>query len=131
MQLGTAALLHSAVAVTWEPSPAHRYQWRPSVLVALVLTAPLASAAGFWVQTAAQRLIPPTRTAIILTMEPIFAGVFGYLLLGERLDGRGWAGAALILAGMLAAELGAVREPDYDEEPAGDEAGAGQSAALP
>jgi drug/metabolite transporter (DMT)-like permease len=38
-------------------------------------------------------------------MEPVFAGLFGFLLLGERLTGRGWIGCACILAGMLLAEL--------------------------
>jgi drug/metabolite transporter (DMT)-like permease len=43
---------------------------------------------------------------VILTMEPVFAGLFGFLLAGERLEARGWAGACCILAGMLVAELG-------------------------
>jgi drug/metabolite transporter (DMT)-like permease len=43
---------------------------------------------------------------VILTMEPVFAGLFGFLLAGERLAARGWLGAGLILAGMLVAELG-------------------------
>lgn len=71
----------------------------------IALTGIVASALAFFVQTAAQRVIPPTRTAIILTAEPVFAGVFGYLLAGEVLTARGYLGAALILAGILAAEL--------------------------
>ena len=39
-------------------------------------------------------------------MEPVFAGLFGFLLAGERLSVGGWLGAALILAGMLVTELG-------------------------
>lgn len=116
VQLAVAGVLHTAVALLIEV-PAASYGWDAQVVFALVLTALLASAAGFWVQTAAQRVIPPTRTAIILTMEPVFAGVFGYLLLDERLALRGWMGAGLILAGMLTAELGAKDEPDLDEEP--------------
>jgi drug/metabolite transporter (DMT)-like permease len=72
---------------------------------AVVITGLFASAVAFTVQTAAQRHIGPTRTAVILTMEPVFAGLFGYLLLDERLTLRGWIGAGLILAGMLVAEL--------------------------
>ena len=126
VQLATAALLHAAVALVWE-APRAAYRWDGQVVAALALTAVLASAVGFLVQTAAQRVIPPTRTAIILTMEPVFAGLFGYLLLDERLSGRGWLGAALILAGMLTAELGAVGEPDLDEEADA----AAQPAAVP
>jgi drug/metabolite transporter (DMT)-like permease len=76
------------------------------VWVALAVTAVLASAGGFLIQTRAQRDVPPTRTAIILTMEPVFAGLFGFLLAGDRLAARGWLGAACIVTGMLVAELG-------------------------
>jgi drug/metabolite transporter (DMT)-like permease len=75
------------------------------VWVALVITSVAASAGAFLIQTRAQREVSPTRTAVILTMEPVFAGLFGFLLAGERLSGRGWLGAGLILAGMLVAEL--------------------------
>lgn len=74
----------------------------------LVSTGIGASAIGFWVQTRAQQIIPPTRTAIILTVEPVAAGVSGYLFAGDLLGIRGWIGAALILAGVVWVEL---REP--------------------
>jgi len=76
------------------------------VWVALAITSVAASAAAFLIQTRAQREVSPTRTAVIFTMEPVFAGLFGFLLAGERLSGRGWLGAGMILAGMLTAELG-------------------------
>jgi drug/metabolite transporter (DMT)-like permease len=124
VQLAVAALLHGALAVASE-APRAGYRWDAVVIGALLVTALLASAAGFWVQTAAQRVIPPTRTAIILTMEPVFAGLFGYALLRERLSGQGWLGAGLILAGMLTAELGAASEPDLGEEIAAEPQSAG------
>jgi drug/metabolite transporter (DMT)-like permease len=37
-------------------------------------------------------------------MEPVFAGLFGYLLAGDRLSAVAWVGAAVILGGMLVAE---------------------------
>ncbi|HZK48503.1 MAG TPA: DMT family transporter [Thermoleophilia bacterium] len=79
--------------------------WEPSVLVALGVTALFASAAAFYIQTFAQKHASSTRTAVILTMEPVFAGLFGYALAGERLSLAGWAGAAAILCGMLVSEL--------------------------
>jgi drug/metabolite transporter (DMT)-like permease len=104
VQLLAAGLLHGAVALPLE-APAQPYSWSAEVLVALLVTGLLASAAAFWIQTAAQKVVSPTRTAIIFTMEPVFAGLFGYLLLGEVLTGAGWLGSGLILAGMLVAEL--------------------------
>ena len=64
----------------------------------------MASALGFLVQTYAQRLISPARTALILAAEPAFAGLFGYLLQDERLSALGWLGAALILAAIVAVD---------------------------
>jgi drug/metabolite transporter (DMT)-like permease len=83
---------------------------------ALAVTAVVASAAAFLIQTRAQREVSPTRIAVIFTMEPVFAGLFGFLLAGERLSGRGWLGAGLILTGMLIAELGG-RQPSAPGHP--------------
>ena len=71
---------------------------------ALVVTAFIASALGFFVQTYAQRHAPPARTALILASEPAFAGLFAYLLKGETLGPLDWAGAALILGAIVAVE---------------------------
>jgi drug/metabolite transporter (DMT)-like permease len=76
-----------------------------SVWLALVVTAVFASALGFFVQTYAQKHAPPARTALILATEPAFAGLFGYLLAGDRLGPTAWLGAALIMAAIVAVEL--------------------------
>ncbi len=76
-----------------------------TVWSALIVTAVVASALGFFVQTFAQRHAPPARTALILASEPAFAGLFGWLLAGERLGPVEWAGAALIMAAIVAVEL--------------------------
>lgn len=75
------------------------------VWLALVVTAVFASALGFFVQTYAQQHAPPARTALILASEPAFAGLFGYLLAGDRLTAVAWVGAALIMAAIVAVEL--------------------------
>ena len=99
---GSLALGAALTGLTREPLALPR---QSQVWIALVITAVLASAVAFFVQTYAQRHAPPARTAVIMTMEPVFAGVFGYALAGERLGLMGWIGAGLILAGMLAAEV--------------------------
>jgi drug/metabolite transporter (DMT)-like permease len=71
---------------------------------ALVVTALVASALGFFVQTYAQRHASPARTALILASEPAFAGLFGYLLAGDRLGAVEWLGAAVILAAIVAVD---------------------------
>ena len=76
-----------------------------TVWSALLVTSLVASALGFFVQTYAQRNAPPARTALILASEPTFAGLFGFLLAGERLGAVSWLGAVLILAAILAVEV--------------------------
>ena len=56
-------------------------------------------------QTWAQARTTPTRTAIILSLEPVFAALFAWLWLDERLGLWGAIGAGMILGGILLAEL--------------------------
>ena len=72
---------------------------------ALALTAVVASALGFFVQSYAQRHAPPARVALILASEPVFAGVSSYLFQGVRLAPSAAVGAALIMVAIVAVEL--------------------------
>ena len=65
----------------------------------------MASALAFFVQTFAQQHAPPARTALILASEPAFAGLFGWLLAGDRLSAIEWLGAGLIMAAIVAVEV--------------------------
>jgi drug/metabolite transporter (DMT)-like permease len=71
---------------------------------ALLVTGIFASALAFLVQTWAQRRTSATRTALAFAAEPVFAGLFGYLLADDRLGTLGWAGCAVILAGIVVSE---------------------------
>ena len=75
-----------------------------TVWSALLVTAVVASALGFFVQTYAQQHAPAARTALILASEPAFAGLFGWLLADERLSALSLCGAALILGAIVAVE---------------------------
>lgn len=77
----------------------------PSVWFAIGVTGVLASAVAFWVQTAVQQRISPTRTAIILASEPAFATFFGLLLAGDHFGPSQATGAGLILAAIIGHEL--------------------------
>jgi drug/metabolite transporter (DMT)-like permease len=75
------------------------------VWFAILLTGLVASAAAFYVQTFVQQRLPAARTAVILTMEPVFAALFGYWLAGDRLVAVQIAGAALILSALVVGEV--------------------------
>lgn len=80
-------------------------RWSPRVIVALSIAAVLSTAAAFTIQTWAQQFIPATHTALILTLEPVFAWITSFLFLGERLSMRSSLGAILILGGIGVTEL--------------------------
>jgi drug/metabolite transporter (DMT)-like permease len=75
------------------------------VWVALLVTGLLASAGAFLVQTTVQQHIPAARTAIILTMEPVFAALFGYWLAGDRLVAVQILGTLMILSALVIGEV--------------------------
>jgi drug/metabolite transporter (DMT)-like permease len=76
---------------------------------ALLVTGVFASALAFLVQTWAQRRTSATRTALAFALEPVWAGIFGFWLAGDRLGAVGWGGCAVIMAGILVAEPEAAR----------------------
>ncbi len=71
------------------------------VWLVVVFTAVLATAIAFFVQTWAQALVSPTRAAVIMTMEPVFAGVFGVIFAGDIMTPRIILGAICVVAAMF------------------------------
>lgn len=82
-----------------------RVVWSGRVVFALALTAVFATAVSFALYTWAQRHTTATRAALLFSLEPVFAGLTGWLAAGEAWTGRAMAGAGLILAGILTVEL--------------------------
>ena len=78
---------------------------RPSDWLAVVYMAMVAGALALIAQTWAQSQLSPTRTAIIMSMEPVFAAFFAVLLGGEGVTSRMVLGGAMVLAAMLLVEL--------------------------
>jgi len=81
--------------------------WPPAdVWLALGITGVLATAAALLIQTFVQQRLSAVRTAVILTTEPLFAALFGYLLAGDRLSAIQISGAVLMLVAVAVAEIG-------------------------
>jgi drug/metabolite transporter (DMT)-like permease len=83
---------------------------RTSDWLAILYMALVAGAGGLAAQTWAQSQISPTRTAIIMSTEPVFAALFAVLLGGEELTPRMLLGGALVLTAMLVVEVGPRRK---------------------
>ena len=97
--------------------------WSPRVLWGIGITGFLSLALAFAIQAWAQQFTPATHTALIFTLEPVFAWLTSFIFLGERLGARSGVGAACILAGLLISEEKASAEsmgvsPDHAAVPA-------------
>jgi drug/metabolite transporter (DMT)-like permease len=101
-QVGAAALL--ALSLFWWAETPH-VRWRPAVICAILVTGLLATALAFTIQAWAQQYTTSTRTGLIYMLEPVFAWITSYCMMGEGLSGRAAAGAALILGGVVLVEL--------------------------
>ncbi len=69
------------------------------------------TAATILLQVVAQRWVNAYQTALMYTLDPIFAAIFSFLLLGEKLGIRGLIGAALVLIAMV---FGQSKSQDID-----------------
>lgn len=111
-QIAAAAVFTTVGAALFEQPTSGQLR---AILPAAAFTGLFATVAAFYLQTQAQRFTTPTHTALIFSMEPVFAALFGYLLAGDRLGWRALVGCGLILAGMLVAQLAPAHdEPAHD-----------------
>jgi drug/metabolite transporter (DMT)-like permease len=101
-QVGAAAVL-ALSSFWWAETP--QVRWRPAVICAILVTGLLATALAFTIQAWAQQYTTSTRTGLIYMLEPVFAWITSYCIMGEGLSGRAAAGAALILGGVVLVEL--------------------------
>ena len=95
------ALLAGIVMVLHEAP--HPSDFLP-VLPQLAFAGVMAVGIGYTLQLVAQRHTPAAAAAVILSLESVFAAVFGWWLLGEQLVSLALIGCALIFIAVIIAE---------------------------
>jgi len=108
LQIGFAALV---MLVTLPLGGRPTLHTAPILWIAVGVTALFATAAAFTIQSWAQQHLLASHTALIFTLEPVFAWLTALLFFGEHLGPRAMLGAGLILAGILLAELRPTSRP--------------------
>jgi len=97
LMTGTTAAIHwQVVRFAWT-------DWR--LLLGVLVCAVFATAVAFTVQLWAQQHTTASHAAILFALEPVFAVITSYLVLHERLGGRGILGACMVIVGIVIAEL--------------------------
>jgi drug/metabolite transporter (DMT)-like permease len=98
----TAFCLPLLSATRWEPP---FVRWSPELVGAILITAVGATALCFSLQVWAQQYTSPTHTAILFSLEPVFAALTSLIAVHERLGARVLLGAILVFIGIVLAEL--------------------------
>ena len=102
IQFAVCGLISLLLALVFEPILLTAIQ---AALPAILYGGLLGVCVGFTLQVVAQKDAIASHAAVILSMEALFAALFGALLLGEVLSFKGYIGCALMFAGMLLAQL--------------------------
>ncbi len=103
-QITAVAILSGIVAFVERPL-APLAAAPPAVWAMIAFMAATGTIGAFLIQVWAQRFTSAAHTGLMFAFEPVAAALTAYLILGEVLAGRRALGAALILAGIVLAEL--------------------------
>ena len=77
----------------------------PPLLLTIAYLGVIAVSLTTWLQTIVQRVMPAFQTAVIYSLEPVFAALFSWWWVGEGLKPQGFVGAALILLAMIVSQI--------------------------
>jgi len=99
-------LLHLGCSVFFNPPTVSSIQ---AVWPAIIYGGVFSVAGGFTLQAVGQRKAPAADASLILSLEAVFAAVFGALLLTEHMVPVQIAGCVIIMAAILAAQFVSIR----------------------
>ena len=94
IQTCTVAILSYTNSILFEPIFAI---WSPRLINAILITGIAGTFIAILVMIWAQKILNPSQTAIIFTLEPVFAALFAFVFAGEILGIGGYIGGTLIV----------------------------------
>ena len=77
--------------------------WSYQLLNAILVTGIICTAIAIMIMVWAQRILSPSQTAIIFSLEPVFAALFSWLIISEMLGVQGWIGGGIVVLGVILA----------------------------
>jgi drug/metabolite transporter (DMT)-like permease len=101
---GILGLLFSFLFNGWEIETIE-FSFSSSLLFAVLYTSIFATVLTTTIQTKYQKFVTPSVAGIIFSFEPIFAAVFAFFVLNEKISNFGLVGCVLIFAGLLVSEV--------------------------
>ncbi len=107
MQLFITAVLSvvSAVIFNGIGITSYKFNLSANLIVAILYTSIFATLINTVLQTKFQKAVSPAKAGIIYSFEPIFAAIFAFIILDERISFIGIIGCCLIFAGLIVSEI--------------------------
>jgi drug/metabolite transporter (DMT)-like permease len=100
---GICGLLFSLLFTVWEVEKI-QFNFSYNLLFAIIYTSVFATVITTTLQTKYQKFVTPSVAGIILSFEPIFAALFAFFMLSEKISNFGLIGCLLIFWGLLVSE---------------------------
>ncbi len=108
MQIGVTALFSFLAAFLFDVTGIEpiKFSFTGNIIFGLVYTVIFTTLLTTVILTKYQKNITPSKAALIYSLEPLFASVFAFVLLGETLGTFAVIGASLIFIGLVISEIG-------------------------
>jgi drug/metabolite transporter (DMT)-like permease len=117
-QFLTTTVQSAVLALVLDPAP---FTGMENAVGELLYTGVLSVGVAYTFQVMGQRHSLPSHAALILCTESLWGAVGGAVLLGEKMDWRGYLGALLLITGIVVSQLGSVspdpKPPDNPKPP--------------
>lgn len=106
-QLATVAVLNLFFSLIFSLSSIEslRFSFSKNLVIGILYTALLATLVNFALQTKYQKVVSPTKAGIIYSFEPVFAAIFAFFILTEKITNFGLVGCAMIFLGLIVSEV--------------------------
>ena len=106
-QLATVAILNLFFSFIFSYTAIEpiRFSLSKNLIIGILYTALLATLVNFALQTKYQKVVSPTKAGIIYSFEPVFAAIFAFFILSEKITNFGLAGCAMIFLGLIVSEV--------------------------
>ena len=101
IQVGAVTIFSFICSFFFDTKPP---SWTPELINALLMTGIIATTIAILIMVWAQQILGPSQTALLFSLEPVFAAVFSWILIGELLGFWGWIGGILVVLAVVWSE---------------------------
>ena len=105
IQIGIVCVLSFLFSLIFEPAALlnsfYADFWTATLIKAILINGIIATTIAIMIMVWAQKIISPSQTAIFFSLEPLFAALFSWYLIGEKIGLLGCIGGMIIIIAII------------------------------